>query len=572
LAGEEPGRLIFGTLRGKPFLRPSPRSLLSSMVRDISAKALVVSILVMAVLAVYRFYNYWTTGFYVSDEFGYFYYAVHGLIYTDRWFFSWMNIVLFRALGITNADSFSYFLPLHIVFFASLTLVVFYKLLKLLEFDDRTVALSILSSFVLIAFVLLSLGFLTEPVGLSMTMIGIYFLARLAKSHSAKGLVGFSFLASCFFGFAAGTREPYNAFLIAGTLIVTWLVVAKRGELQGTRGVPSRALPLVAIAAFVIPSLFFLFVSTNAFGQQVAPISSQLFQTIATNPVTSGHVPWYRHYVLTNTLLIFFGGIFLGWGPIAFTIALIGFVIVFRRSVRQKDRMNRLVLFTAITALGSYFVVSFIYARSPYYFSFENYSTVIRFSDTALPAYFLLAPVFLAFVSKSRKRVVALAAIGILFLLVAVPVYETYASSNLGYTSNQNPFQLGYQTDALQLRNYFDSHVVGNQSVDLVGVPYGWPFTPGVPDLRSVDAYAIGVNPFVTQLTLSNFTSFRWPTIYLFVMTSQSFSPNAQSLAELINSTSGEKSTVPLPFAVVSSQIVLRGEDFTMYQVQLEWS
>src|ERR1022692_3897125 len=76
--------------------------------RALDAKALIASLTILAVLCAYRFYNYWTTGFYVSDEFGYYYDAVHGAIYSDRWFFGWVNIILFKALGVTGADAFSF--------------------------------------------------------------------------------------------------------------------------------------------------------------------------------------------------------------------------------------------------------------------------------------------------------------------------------------------------------------------------------------------------------------------------------------------------------------------------------
>src|SRR5271155_2508580 len=182
-------------------------------------KALASALTILAALCVYRFYDFWTTGFFVSDEYGYFFDAVHGSIYSDRWLFGWMNIYLFKALGITSVDSFSYLLPFYMFFWTGLTLVVFYKMLKLLGFDTATVAVSLLSSFVLISFVLLSLGFLTEPVGLCFAMLGIYFLLRFQRAKGGGGLVGFSILAVLSFGAASGTREPYEAFLIGGVVI-----------------------------------------------------------------------------------------------------------------------------------------------------------------------------------------------------------------------------------------------------------------------------------------------------------------------------------------------------------------
>lgn len=536
-------------------------------------RALAGSLAVLAVLCAYRFYNYWTTGFFVSDEFGYFYDALHGALYSDRWFVGSVNIVIFKALGITNVDAYSYLLPFYLFFWTATTFIVFHKLLKLLEFDELTTALSLLSCFVLISFILLSLGFLTEPVGLCMAMCGIYLLARYMKSTSVRGSLVFPLLSACFFGFAAGTREPYNALLVGGILIVLVLALAKRRDGLVSGRLSPNALVLLPVLLFTVASLFFLFVTTQAYAQQVAPISSSLVTSIASNSHTTaaGAVPWYRAYIATNTLLIFFGGIILGWGPVCVLIALGGFVILLQKSVRGKDVAARFLLLTSVFALGSYFIVSFIYAPSPYYFSFGDYSTVIRFSDTALPAYFLAAPFFLAILTKSRKRMLGLAAVCVAFLLVAVPVYQVYAASNFNYTS-QNPFDLGYHTDAALMRNYFSANA-SNQPVDLVGVPYGWTFTPGVQDLRSLEAYAIGQNPITPELTYGNFTSMRWPVFYLYVnQPASSFPSEDQFLVQFFNSTAARAPSQPYPFTLVSSQPVLHGADFTLYRVQLDWS
>jgi len=45
---------------------------------SIGPKALLFSVVAMAVLCMYRTYDYWVTGFYVSDEFGYAHDAMTG--------------------------------------------------------------------------------------------------------------------------------------------------------------------------------------------------------------------------------------------------------------------------------------------------------------------------------------------------------------------------------------------------------------------------------------------------------------------------------------------------------------
>jgi hypothetical protein len=551
---------------------------------------------ILGVLCAYRFYDYRTTGFFVSDEYGYYFDAIHGAVYADRWFVGWTNILLFKALGITSVDAFSYLLPFYLFFWTAVTFIVFYKLLRLLDFNESTIALSLLSCFVLISFILLSLGFLTEPVGLCMAMLGVYSLARFLRSDSAAGLVGSSLLAGCFFGFAAGTREPYNAFLVAGGLIVVAIAFARRKKGIRTRRFGSRSVLSVSVLAFVIPSLFFLFVPTQAYSQQVVPISGDIFQSVTSNPLTSGGgavttttrtitntitvngtvtttttvttsastVPFYRQFVLTNTLLIFLGGLVLGWGPICFTLGLLGFLILIQKTVRRRDAATSLMLFTSITALGSYFVVSFIYAPDPYYFSFQNYSTVIRFSDTALPAYFLLAPVVVSAIVKRRRYVAGFGLVVVLFLVAAMPVYQTYALSNLSIT-NGNPFSLGYRTPAAQVRDYINAHD-GDGPFYIIGAPFGWSFTPGLQDLHSTYFYP--------QLAYVNFTQNRWTDFYICTGSDlASIDSQPQYAIELTKEAGGIpfNYTFTPQYHVVSDQIVIQGAGYWLIHVAVTW-
>jgi hypothetical protein len=563
-----------------------------------ASKALAAALSVLGVLCAYRFYDFWTTGFFVSDEYGYYFDAIHGAVYADRWFVGWINIFLFKALGINNVDAFSYLLPFYLFFWTAVTFIIFYKLLRILEFNELTILLSLLSCFVLISFILLSMGFLTEPVGLCMAMLGIYSLAKFLKSGSAAGLVSHSLLAGCFFGFAAGTREPYNAFLVAGGLIVAAIAVARRKEEIRVRRFRTKAVLLVSVLTFVIPSLFFLFVPTQAYSQQVVPISGDIFQSVTSNPLTSGGgvvstttgtltttitvngtvtttttvttstlastIPFYRQFVLTNTLLIFLGGLVLGWGPICFALGLIGFLILIQRAVRRRDATISLMLFTSITALGSYFVVSFIYAPDPYYFSFQNYSTVIRFSDTALPAYFLLAPVVISAIAKRRRYVAGLGVVVAIFLVAAVPVYQTYALSNLAITTG-NPFSLDYRTPAAQVRDYVNANP-GGAPFYIIGGPFGWSFTPGLQDLHSTYFYP--------QLSYADFTKNRWTDFYISTASdTNSIASQPQYAIDLIKQAGGIPFSYGFtpPYQVVSDQIVFQNSGDWFIHIQLVW-
>src|SRR5467141_4003183 len=122
-------------------------------------KVLVLAEVVMVALCFYRAYSFLVTGFFVSDEFGYYYNAVHGAVYGDRWFYGWLNIYLFRIFQIRSTNSFAFFLPFYLFLWSGLTLYTFYRLLKIQSFSSLTVALSVISSFFLVSFVLLSVGF-----------------------------------------------------------------------------------------------------------------------------------------------------------------------------------------------------------------------------------------------------------------------------------------------------------------------------------------------------------------------------------------------------------------------------
>jgi hypothetical protein len=266
--------------------------------------------------------------------------------------------------------------------------------------------------------------------------------------------------------------------------------------------------------------------------------------------------------------VIFIGGILLGWGPVAFVIGLIGLLLLLRRSVLQKDRTAWFLLALCTFSLGSYLVVSYIFSSDPTYFSFSNYSTIIRFSDTALPAYFLTAPLALTVIAKSRPRLFGLIAVFLVFLLMAVPVYQTYAASNIQYVS-ENPFQLDFRTQAVQMRNYLASNASGQPFI-LIGVPYGWIFTPGVEDLHNVQAYSLIKTPSLPSLTPENFTSRHWSTLYLFVDTPSTFK-TIPSLQAIANGSALALTSTHLPFKVISIQRILQNRGFVLLKVQLEW-
>jgi hypothetical protein len=594
----------------------SPLSRLTSL--SIDKKVLLLAVSGMACLCIYRFFDYEITGFFVSDEYGYYAYAVNGGIYSGRWFFGWFTILLFRLLGVNSVDRFSLLLPFYLILWSGLTLILVNRILLLLNFDRKTVALSLLSSFVLISFVLLSLGFLTETMGLTLAMGGIYCLVRFFHSKTDGGRLGFPILAALLFGAAGGTREPYNAFLVAGVVLVSMVALWKARD-----GIPSRynrkIMTSFSIVLFILPAGF-LYYSNSATTSQFPAIGEQFAQSLITNPATvipanvtstkttvttvttitnstttitrSGTTsvtvtavtarntstitstitaerssyPFYARSLILNTVVIFIGGILLGWGPVAFLFGVVGMAILMTAAFARHRRQDVLVLLIVLSAFGSYLVVSFIFAPDPSYFSFQNYSTIIRFSDTALPAYFLVAPIFLAVFARSRRRMMSLGAVTVTILLLLVPVYETYAASNFNFTSS-NPFQFGYRTDAAIVRDYFVGLPSGGPSY-VAGLPYGWVFTPGVQDLKSVSVFTFINNGQAPYLNYTKFLSLHWNELYLF---SSSPASPGQDLPKFLATPLRSAANSSYPYSISSSRVALEGADFVLLQVTLVW-
>lgn len=575
-------------------------------------KALLVAEVAMATLCAYRWFDFWVSGFYAPDEYGYYQYALAGQVYGGRWFFGYFNGFLFDLFHIRSVDAFASLLPFYTFFWGTLTIILFYLIMKRLGFEPRTVAVGTLSSFVVVAFVLLSLGFLTESMGLTLAMGGVYAVVRYLNHKSDRDRLLWPAMAAVLFGVAGATREPYDAFLIAGVLLVFVPAVAM---IRKARNRKDEGLSLLSILLFVVPAILFLFANSQTTSQLPA-LGKQFVGSIVTNPTippqasttvtfisvgtqvittttqtTSGIVviitttttttsvattvapppayPVWAKYLLSNTLVIFIGGIFLGWGPLAFVIGLAGFAFLGRLARRSLTRL--LVFLTALVALGSYLVVSYIFAPDPTYFSFANYSTMIRFSDTALPAFFLLAPYALARIRWTRRKMAAIAIVGVSLLLLLVPTYQVLAAPNLRYSS-ANPFAFGYHTDAVLVRDYINSHQ-SDGPFNIIGAPPGWFFTPGVEELHGVSLYSTDIsnNPLVNNLTFSQFAANRWSTFYLDTYSDNgSISRLPTYLRQFVLGLHGQ-ANASLPFALVDSETLVKGSSSLFIKVDLNW-
>ena len=145
-------------------------------------------------------------------------------------------------------------------------------------------------------------------------------------------------------------------------------------------------------------------------------------------------------------------------------------------AVRKRSPELMTMLALALLALGSYLGVAFVFSNQPSYLTFDHLSTLIRFSDTAIPAYFIAGPVAFDLILRKRKYAIMVVML-MLLTLAAVPAYQSFAASNLNLT--QNPFSLDYRTPGVVVRDYASS-VQNGPSLAVMGLGNGsWWWTPG---------------------------------------------------------------------------------------------
>ncbi|MHB8567548.1 MAG: hypothetical protein ACYC7D_13790 [Nitrososphaerales archaeon] len=619
----------------------------------IGQKILLLCITIMGALSLYRAYSYLTTGFFLPDEAEYANDAINGAVYGFRWFFGLFNIAVFKGFGINTPDKFAIFLPIYIFIWGSLTFIFLYKLLKTLEFDEKTIGLTLFSSLFLIVFMLLSLGFLTEPMGLFFAVLGTYFLVRFAKtsysssnggsSHLSLSFFVLPFLSSLSFVVASGIREPYYSLSMGGILAIIVAAWSKRKNLSRFPSWKKWVVVIFAVCLFAGPVVVSLHYPNNLLSPQVISsvigTTSPSFPPAATTTIVIGHnsstqtitssnssvstttshtgtstssttttivightsthmltsssssvstttshtgtstsstpsttssqpVPQSR---LTDTALIFLTGIILGWGPILSIIGLLGGAILFLNFFRARSEIYLVLIILSLFALGTDVLVSYFLSGIPRYDTFGNFSSILRFSHTTLLAYFLLAPFALSLIIKRKRGALIFAAILVVFLVIAVPTYEIYASSNVtlvpanaSYTG-ANPFALGYRSPSIQLRNYFTSNQ-SNPPFYIMGVPYGWNFTPGTEYLHNTLLY--------DYMSYNNFSIYHWSVFYLYLprntlnSTIQEYPYIGQFVASGTNQSSLASS---FDFTVTNKQALIQSSSFLFEKVEISW-
>ena len=157
-------------------------------------------------------------------------------------------------------------------------------------------------------------------------------------------------------------------------------------------------------------------------------------------------------------------------------------------------------------------------------------------------------------------------------LFILIPIYQVFAISNLGYTT-ANPFGLDYRSPAVQVRDYVNSHQA-DAPFRIIGVPYGWYFTPGIDGLKSVDVYSPYTQPTLSPtLNYSTFLAQRWTEFYVYSSSSFIYErANSPYVLQFIQGAEQQGANQTAPFKIISSRVVINNPDFLLTKVDLSWS
>jgi hypothetical protein len=536
--------------------------------------ALVFTLCAFVILAVYRGVHLWLTGFYVSDEFSYVITAMNGTyrvwghtFNVSRPFFLTVNSFILRSLGVRTGWEFAIVLPFYLMLWNSVTILSAYGILRTLDLGPRVTAACLVSMIFLPSVLILGQGFLTEPVSLSMAMLGIYLLLLYAKTERPVG-VFVPFLAALAFGAAAYTHEPYQIFLYVGWIPIAFISVKRFIRLKQLTSVRRLYLGVTPVLLFIAAS-YLLLVYPNIFQGQ----------TVHAAQLVIGSGPGLRAWSVRrmfDTLAIFVGGVLAGWNPILVCVAGVGSLFLAKSEIRTKSLVYFMVLACACVSLAQYFFVSALMTAGTGFTFLGNLSTIIRYSQMAIPAYFLSAP--FSFSRISRRK---LAATFILLLVFGVGVsgqYQQYLQTHLSYGypySNGLPiFSLDYRTPLAQLRDYIATHPSDSPVIVFAeanprsyydNFTLHWEMIPGTERLPPVKFY-----PYLAE---SEFLNMEPSRFYIYGEGDGAISRVADKAPYLLRFVqSGPSENSATPYEARRIEVVHQGSDAFIILVELSWN
>lgn len=357
-----------------------------------------------------------------------------------------------------------------------------YKTMKLLGYDDLTMAKTLLLSLTVPIFFLFGVTILVEPVAFGVVMLGICLTVWFWKTSSGwRYLV--PIVSALLFSAASLTHGDFIIFQVLGW--VPLLAV----ELKRNRNLLK---PLIILVLFLVPAIFFFYwpyqsgpgfySSTQIAIQNAGGNGGNPNGPVAINGQTAIGAVSHYGFSIYNTLRLFAEGMVLGWNPVVCVIIAGGLFY----SIYKKQYM---VSFLGLISITTFAGTAFIYSSAP-----VTLSTLIRYAYDALPAFFILAPLML--MRLNSRKAFALVAVGLTVTgLGGALVYQSYLQSNLGgnypfLNGNQSFLGLDYRAPLAQMRDYF--HGLPRQHFDVLAQTQSlaenettnWNFTPGVSDIN----------------------------------------------------------------------------------------
>jgi hypothetical protein len=352
-----------------------------------------VIVLVLSVISL-RFYHASITGFLLPDEAWYFNtFVLRGQQMGDyRQVFVIVYLLFFR--GVRDVSTFLLRGAVYSAIWAVGSVVMTYKIVRLLEVADKTAALLVLSLPLFPVFIVMMPFVVTETFGLFLSLIGVYFAVRFFSGFSALD----AFLSSLGFMMAYQVREPYLIFAV-GTFVLIML--------SGKRSVPAilaYAVPLFLFFPLVVsltplqlgqpiymyvPSLleqWFRNASPIVAPQSVtapAPTNAEfLHASIVSVPFASGlnKVP--------EVLYAFTVGLLLGFNPLFAIFSFVSLGLITYVLATRKSTIAGFSLLVVGLALLSYLLTLFIVVGTLARPLSLWTSTIFRMSHISLPALF----------------------------------------------------------------------------------------------------------------------------------------------------------------------------------------
>lgn len=462
-------------------------------------KALIISISSLTLMSIARLYHFHTSFFMMSDE-GL--YLLSGILSAERktiqiayrsripyQFILALFGLIFNLDSVYTMGSFALGFDL---FCSIICVFLSYKIINtFLPKYSKYGYIYILLIPTLIIFDVATVAVLTESISYAFMLLGVYSLFRAIRDKS----IIFTILSGASFGLIFFMREPY-AVISVGALIVAFSLTLKkvfnkkqllvfclfallffrvpttsspvnltnylsieiiRFSVQKLN-LPELTLPNI-LARDVHPSNFIPSTNSNIFQfEQKATemyVSSRYKGSMSSwsNLIPSA---WKIGYTIYATLV----GLIVGWNPIVFALAIIGFYLMQRRQCK-KDVYEKLMLVMALLSIlvfmGSVYVSAFPSADQLSAGITFPYGSVIRLSHPSLLATFLILPALKIVepLFHKKKNLAVIFLIGIVTVVtfvVAINSFQVQWSS--GYI---NRLSLSYQSPYVKASDYFQT-------------------------------------------------------------------------------------------------------------------